>query len=311
MHFRDILGDKFFTVMILPHTHSEMKQLKIPHRLLYLISGTSLCCFIVILYFTISYAFMANRTEAFSDLQKENGLQKQKILKITDDLNDLNAQMESLMVFSRRLQILMGLDAGAETQKIGGFDSNEIDRFSVLYKKNQQVLLDQIETDIEQLQQDIPQHRAIQGYLNEIFEKNSSLLASIPSISPVTGGWISSPFGMRSDPFTGRRKMHYGLDIAQNKNALIYATADGIVTYSKRSGSLGKLIEIDHGFGFCTRYAHLATLQVKFGQKVKRGDVIGRVGSTGRSRGLHLHYEVRMEGIAIDPLAFILDSFES
>ena len=105
--------------------------------------------------------------------------------------------------------------------------------------------------------------------------------------------------------------MHYGLDIAQNKNALIYATADGIVTYSKRSGSLGKLIEIDHGFGFCTRYAHLATLQVKFGQKVKRGDVIGRVGSTGRSRGLHLHYEVRMEGIAIDPLAFILDSFES
>jgi len=303
------LRKKYITLMILPHNHSEMKQLKIPVRIVYGSIAALLVFLTGSLFLMYGYISMSFQSSEFVQLQKNSGAQKKQILQLTDDINGLNSQMDSLMVFSRRLQILMGLDNTGDTQKTGGLASNEIDRFSVLYKKNQKVLLDQIQSDIDQLKQDMPYQRGIHDSLNEIFEKNSSLLASIPSISPVVGGWISSGFGMRNDPFTGRRKMHHGMDIAQNRNAPVYASADGVITYAKRSGGLGKLIAIDHGFGFSSRYAHLSVILVKFNQQVKRGDIIGRVGSTGRSRGLHLHYEVRLENVPVDPRPFILDKF--
>ncbi|MFC1853959.1 peptidoglycan DD-metalloendopeptidase family protein [candidate division CSSED10-310 bacterium] len=306
---RDIFAKKHVTLMILPHSHSEMKQLKIPYRLLLSLGIVSLLIFVLSTWFMYSYFSMVNRTELFEELEIENGQQKKEILAIADTINRLNVQMENLMVFSRRLQILMGLDNTGDSQKTGGLESNEIDRFSILYKKNQNILVDQIQSDIEQLHNDIPYQRTVHTYLNEIFEKNSALLTAIPSVSPVTGGWISSGFGMRNDPFTGRRKMHYGLDIAQDRNTPVYASANGVITYAKRSGGLGKLVAVDHGFGFSTRYAHLSIILVKFNQKVNRGDLIGRVGSTGRSKGLHLHYEVLIEGVPVDPQPFILDLF--
>jgi murein DD-endopeptidase MepM/ murein hydrolase activator NlpD len=307
---KESLAKKYITIMILPHTRSRMKQLKIPAKTLYgaAIGGGLLT--MVFIWFCYSYVGMAIRTSQFEELQKKNGMQKQELLKVTDEVNHLNSQMESLMVFSRRLQVMMGLDNAGETENVGGFESNEIDRFSRLYKKNQKVLLNQIESDIDQLKKDIPQQRTVHTYLNELLDQNTALLSSIPSIRPVNGGWISSSFGMRDDPFTGRKKMHYAIDIAQDRNAPVYATADGVVTYAKRGGALGKMISIDHGF-YTTRYAHLSVIAVKFNQKVKRGDVIGRVGSTGRSRGLHLHYEVRMEGVPVNPEPFILDQSES
>lgn len=297
--------------MILPHTQSEMKQLKIPVKVVY--GGISFLfgIFFLSIWLIYSYFTMSVKTAKFDELQIDNGIQKQEILKITDKVKQLNSEMDNLNVFSRRLQILMGLDNSTEGKQIGGMADSEIDKFSVLYKKNQKVLLNQINNDIKQLKQDIPYQQNVNTLLNEIFEKNQVLLSSLPSIAPVVGGWISSGFGMRNDPFTGRRKMHYGLDIAQNKNAPVYATADGIVTHAKRAGGFGKMVAIDHGFGFTTRYAHLSVIAVKFNQKVKRGDIIGRVGSTGRSSGLHLHYEVRIEGVPVDPRSFILNKISS
>lgn len=305
---KDLRPKKYITVMILPHTHSEMKQLKIPVRLLYSTLAVVSIIFLMGIWLLYGYFSMSTKTQSYAKLQRENGMQKKEIMRITDDVNRLNSQMENLIVFSKRLQILMGLDTSSEIQnRTGGIEDKEVDRFSSLYKKNQKALLDDIQTDIEQLQKDIPYQQSIHASLNDVFEKNTALLASIPSITPVVGGWITSRFGMRNDPFTGRRKMHYGLDIAQNRNAPVYATADGYVTYAKRFGGLGKMISLDHGYGFTTRYGHLSVILVKFNQKVKRGDIIGRVGSTGRSRGLHLHYEVQIEGVPVNPISFILD----
>ncbi|MCD6585903.1 MAG: peptidoglycan DD-metalloendopeptidase family protein [Desulfobacteraceae bacterium] len=121
-----------------------------------------------------------------------------------------------------------------------------------------------------------------------------------PSIRPVEGGWISSKFGFRQSPFSNKHEFHSGVDIAVHKGTPVKATANGTVTCAHYRGSFGKVVFINHGFGIVTRYAHLSSFHVKEGQKVKRGDVIGEVGTTGRSTGPHLHYEVRLNDIPVN-----------
>jgi murein DD-endopeptidase MepM/ murein hydrolase activator NlpD len=122
-----------------------------------------------------------------------------------------------------------------------------------------------------------------------------------PSMRPLDGGWISSPFGFRESPFTSEHEFHSGVDIAAHKGTPVKATANGTVSFVGYKGSYGKAVSINHGFGIVTRYGHLSSFHVKKGQKVLRGDVIGEVGSTGRSTGPHLHYEVRLNDIPVNP----------
>ncbi|MEM9971394.1 MAG: M23 family metallopeptidase [Pseudomonadota bacterium] len=127
----------------------------------------------------------------------------------------------------------------------------------------------------------------------------------LPHGSPTPNAPISSRFGRRKDPFTGRTAVHGGLDFRAKRGTPIYATASGRVTKAGRHGGYGKLVEIDHGGGITTRYAHLSRINVKKGDKIKRGVGIGKVGSTGRSTGPHLHYEVRRKGRPLDPIHYV------
>ena len=134
----------------------------------------------------------------------------------------------------------------------------------------------------------------------------SGRLSTLPVGNPAPGKDISSAFGSRVDPFFGRAAMHSGTDFRAPTGTPARATANGTVIDAGRNGGYGNMVEIDHGGGFTTRYAHLSAIKVTAGQKVKRGDVIGLVGSTGRSTGPHLHYEVRKGGQAIDPARFLI-----
>ncbi len=137
-------------------------------------------------------------------------------------------------------------------------------------------------------------------------DKRNQLAAATPSIWP-THGWLSSSAGNRTDPFTGENDFHPGLDISADKGDPVYATADGKVTNAAASGNYGNLVVIEHGYGLETRYGHLSAFKVKQGQTVKRGDLIGLVGSTGRATGAHLHYEVRANGRILNPLQLLLN----
>ena len=129
---------------------------------------------------------------------------------------------------------------------------------------------------------------------------------AVPSDKPVKTAAFTSGYGVRSDPFRGGAAMHAGIDLAGPHGTPIYATADGLVTTAKwNSGGYGNLIKVDHGRGIETRYGHLAQMLVRDGQQVKRGQLIGRMGSTGRSTGNHLHYEVRIDGRAVNPIPFM------
>lgn len=133
-----------------------------------------------------------------------------------------------------------------------------------------------------------------------------SILRSTPSVLP-TNGWITSYFGHRISPTAGVRKMHEGLDVGANFGTPIYAPADGVVTYAGNKAGFGLFVQIDHGYGIETIYAHSQKIMTRNGKKVKRGELIAKVGSSGYSTGPHLHYEVRVNGIAVDPLYFILE----
>jgi murein DD-endopeptidase MepM/ murein hydrolase activator NlpD len=136
-------------------------------------------------------------------------------------------------------------------------------------------------------------------------DRRNRLAAATPSIWP-TKGWLSSAMGKRSDPFTEETKSHQGLDISADKGTPVYATADAVVKMAGYQGAYGNLVELDHGFGLETRYGHLSQFSVRPGQPVKRGDLIGKVGATGRATGPHLHYEVRVNGRLLNPLQLLL-----
>lgn len=137
-------------------------------------------------------------------------------------------------------------------------------------------------------------------------DKRNALAAATPSIWPAHG-WLTSRVGSRPDPITGDKDFHQGLDISADQGSEVYATADGTVTHAAAEGGYGNLIVLDHGYGLETRYGHLSRYNVRPGDKVKRGDVVGFVGSTGRATGSHLHYEVRVNGRLLNPLQLLLN----
>ncbi len=137
-------------------------------------------------------------------------------------------------------------------------------------------------------------------------ERRQALAAATPSIWPARG-WMNDGYGSRRDPFDGTADYHPGLDISADRGDPVVATANGTVSSAQRSGAYGNMIVIEHGFGISTRYAHLDTFRVKAGDAVRRGDVVGYAGSTGRSTGSHLHYEVLVYGRHLNPLQFLLN----
>ena len=179
----------------------------------------------------------------------------------------------------------------SELTKVSFGLSSAYARFDYQFGKIRGVIRD-LETNIHQLDQ----------YL---LDKESFLL-STPTLLPANG-WITSYFGLRFSPFAGTLKMHEGLDVGAKIGTTIIAPADGVVTFAGEKSGFGKFVQIDHGYGLETIFGHASTILVHNGQRIARGQNIARVGNTGRSTGPHLHYEVRVNGTAVDPLYFILD----
>jgi len=140
--------------------------------------------------------------------------------------------------------------------------------------------------------------------LDEVFQSRMSELAATPNMMPVEG-WFSHGYGWRKDPYTGEREFHRGIDIVAHAGTAIVAPGDGVVSRAGRYPQLGKSIDIAHGHGYVTRYAHMSELLVEPGDRIRRGDPVGLVGSTGRSTGPHLHYEVFRDGRRVNPWKYL------
>lgn len=150
-----------------------------------------------------------------------------------------------------------------------------------------------------------PEFRSLHNSWGKVEGAPTKADVAIPSINPVDVMRFSSQFGYRTDPFQGRRKNHKGLDIPGPIGTPIYATADGTIGRAQWVSGYGKYVEVEHGNAIQTRYGHMSGLNVVSGQRVKQGDIIGFMGSTGRSTGSHLHYEVRIAGEPVNPMSFL------
>jgi len=197
-----------------------------------------------------------------------------------------------------------------DEQRKAGFGG--INRYKALEGFDNSQLIIESNKRIDILQKQIVVQSKSLDEIQILAKEKEKLLAAIPAIQPVSNEDLTrmaSGFGMRSDPFTKARKMHWGMDFTAPRGTPIYASGDGVIVRADSGSSgYGKHIRIDHGFGYKSLYAHLYKYNVRKNQKVKRGDLIGFVGSTGRSQGPHLHYEVFKDGERINPINFYYGS---
>jgi len=166
--------------------------------------------------------------------------------------------------------------------------------------------LTKIDESLTQISKEIQSEVISYENLTEILKEKKQKLDATPTIAPLKdNAYISSPYGKRIDPFTGRISMHDGIDFAARIGTPIYATADGKVKYARYIGGYGYTIKINHSFGYSTIFGHMSKMKAKKGQNVKRGDLIGYIGNTGRSTGPHLHYEIRYSNRPVNPSKYI------
>lgn len=295
------------TFIVMHSPKSELKTFSISKRYVTLAA----CLLAVFVGFSIFWGFRSF-THAISrarlaDLESENHLLRTEIAKLSNKVDAFEVAMAGHVEFEERVRILANLGPMDEDVWNVGVGGPEM--------TTQEDLQEPLGAELTSLNQDVDrllrQVKLQRHSFNEILErlrKRSEELSHIPSIRPVDVGYISSYFGRRMDPFTGRKSRHEGLDFSAREGSNIYATADGVVCHAKYDRGYGHTVEIDHGNGVITKYAHNAKLLVKRGQKVARGDVIAYLGNSGRSTAPHLHYEVRVNGVAQNPLKYILPS---
>lgn len=187
----------------------------------------------------------------------------------------------------------------------GGFDPN---KYKDLEKLGNSKLVANTTKRLDKLRKQLVIQSKSLDEINKLSKEKEKFLASIPAIQPVNNKDLkrmASGYGWRTDPFTKARKFHYGMDFSSPQGTPVYATGDGVVIRADDASSgYGNHIRIDHGYGYVTLYGHLSAYNVRAGQRVKRGDLIGKVGSTGRSEAPHLHYEVMKNGEHINPIHF-------
>ncbi len=224
-------------------------------------------------------------------LRSENRSLKQKIEHLRKEIGFLRERMDSIFEINNQLRLAMGLPEVPEDIKYMGM-GGYIDR-------------DTVKNELESIRNLVNmEYRDLQNLKKMVQEKQEELKYT-PSILP-SYGYMTSGFGYRRDPFTGRVKFHEGLDISAPTGTPVYAPADGIVTFVGIRNGYGLTVEIKHGDRYITRYAHLSESLVRVGQRVQRGDMIARVGNSGRSTGPHLHYEVLKDGVPVNPKRFII-----
>lgn len=241
-------------------------------------------------------------TEQKEQLELVNTKAEVQLNALTARLGALQAQLLRVDALGERLVDIAGIDSDEFdfnlVPAVGGPEPNDVD-LSVAYQPPS------FSSALDELDQTLANREHQLRILESLLDNRRSVADTSVAGRPITKGWLSSRFGQRTDPFTGRLTMHRGVDFAAKEGSDVIATGAGLVTFAGNRWGYGNLVEINHGNGLVTRYAHLKEIVAQKGDIVKANDVIGIVGSTGRSTGPHVHYEVLRNGHQVNPAAYI------
>ena len=278
----------FHTVILVPHARAKLRKWRVSNLQIGLVAGTLLALTLASALVTWAYFRKTVDSADLARLRAENEELRQVNQSFESSVRQLQDELAVYEDRTLELAIVAGLDpegSGVEAG-VGGGERGDGDLPALADRAEQLgAALDAVATQLdEQLR----------------------WISAMPAITPARG-ILTSGFGGRRDPITRGRGNHQGVDIAAAPGVPVRASADGLVTRAGRQSGLGKAVFLSHGFGLSTRYGHLAKIEARPGQRVKRGDVIGYVGNTGRSTGYHLHYEVHLDGRPVNPVAYLLD----
>jgi murein DD-endopeptidase MepM/ murein hydrolase activator NlpD len=296
---------KKITFFILGNTGSIIKRTTVSRGVITCLTISIAVC--LILFSIVIYDYL-NKQEKIVNQQEEIVNQRKQLKAFAADINSLKSKLVDLKSFEEKIRNVANIEENADQENlfgVGGSIPEDFDTQIPITEKYNSLIREMHEQTQQFNLAAINQKKSFESLFNNL-EDQRNLLAATPAIRP-TDGWISSTFGYRTSPFTGLREFHNGLDIATQKGTPILAAADGVVTFAGTKGLMGKLIVIDHGYGMVTRYAHIHKMLKKCGDAVKKGDTIALVGNTGRSTGSHLHYEVHLDGIPVNPAKYILN----
>ena len=303
------MAGKKYTVIIIPDKSSGTVRFGVTLRTLWMSILSVLILVVLSIILVNGRVSLEKQIVSLEPLHKRAVAQRKLLDRFSARLQEIDNGLTVLQKFEDQLRVMASVKPKSLKNEIGLGGVSKDDQFidieglspsgrRIATRLNRQFL------DIEQ--RSSTQKRAF-GNLVNFFNEKKVLLLHIPSILPAKG-WLTSGFGNRISPFTGRKEFHSGIDVVARRGAPVISPADGLVIKARRESGYGIVLEIRHMQGIVTRFAHLKKNLVRAGSRVKRGEIVSQVGSTGRSTGPHLHYEVLLNGVAVNPMLYIVDS---
>lgn len=293
-----------FTLMIIPNRKSGVRKISVPKASLRNILIASIVVVLVTLYVIYDYASINRDRTELARLRTQTKEQSQQLRELGMKLDQFSDRMEELRQFDKKIRVLAYETSKDKKLPLGVGGSDKETRIKDLLNKDHEEVITGMRKNIEKLNEDAKDREKSFNELMVFLHEQKSILASTPSLWPVQG-WVTSEFGARQSPFHSGVEFHKGLDISTRFGKEIIAPADGLVINTGFDSQDGKFIKIEHGHGFSTAYLHLSRIGVKQGARVKKGEIIGYVGDTGRSTGSHLHYSVLVNNVQVNPRKYL------
>jgi murein DD-endopeptidase MepM/ murein hydrolase activator NlpD len=306
------MARQYARLMIIPEDGGKLRQVRVRLWSLYTLGATAILAAALLVGAGCIYLRLLRSEQCVEDLRTENESLRSELVTFGSELAQLDGLARNHIRLANDSRLLAGLPPISEEVALLGVGgtpeagtggqgrglSAPLDRTAEFYREQLQQLSRQLEFQEESFVE-----------VRQVIEASRDRLDRIPTVNPVLGPYhYSSGFGRRRDPFTGEAAFHPGIDICAARGTPFRATADGTVVLVERSSGLGLTVVIGHGNGYETLYGHCDKVTVSTGQTVRRGEVIGEVGSTGRSTGPHVHYEVHQNGQSINPRPFLLEN---
>ncbi|MFB3924971.1 MAG: peptidoglycan DD-metalloendopeptidase family protein [Syntrophales bacterium] len=291
------MAKNHYTFLIVPQKKSSVKKISASSTLVRAFFAVMALAVVSAAYMIYDYLRTKNDAFELSYLKRLTESQKEQINHLAAKVSDFEKKMEDLKQLDQKIRTMANLNRKQAKNQVLGIGG-------IMPENNEDQSVERISRNIDRLLQDASYQENSFKELLDYLKKRESILASTPSIWPVLG-WVTSEFGSRMSPYGDRSEFHKGIDIAARIGKEVLAPADGIVSEVVHRPDMGHYITIDHMRGIRTGYAHLLKSTVTKGKSVKRGDVIGYVGNSGRSTGSHLHYSVTLNGVPVNPRRYL------
>ena len=283
---------KHYTFFIASSASGSMRRLRVPVYVLYGLSALAMVGIITVAFGMGSYSRMLWKAASYNSLRRDQDALKQQYKALQTEVKDTNQRLDSLQSLASEVAMAYGIARFRQTP----FAFSDDDQTDANFQESVD--------EFTYLQRNASAVAMSNGGMRLLPATQLSSLGVVPTLWPVVGE-ITGHFGERLDPFSGEGAFHAGMDIASHYGDDVRATADGVVTVVEQRAGYGRLVVIDHGFGVTTWYGHLSAFKTQAGMHVKRGDVIGNEGDSGRSTGAHVHYEVRIYNTPVNPWRYL------